>query len=257
MFGDRILVASDDSDEGRYAVDVAMRLRSQHGAPLALLRVGDATDGGPQLGGEATGLAEWLEGQSRSVAAWVAQGVPGVEISRFADRHKATLIVLGRRDRRGQGSASLGETTDAVVRRTGIPVLAVPKGGWPFRRGLVALDETPRAHQVLDLAARWSREIDLPLTGVSVTRTASANPGVRGWESSRTGVVTPGGPPPVRIALRSGSPVAEILDQVSAIEADVLVIGYRRGGPPKVVEPTETARSLLLAAPCAVLTVPL
>ncbi len=257
MLGDRILVASDDSEEGRYAVVVAERLRSAHAAPLALLRVGEHTPAGLRDESATAGLAGWLEAQPRSLTSWVAHGVPGVEISRFADRHRATLIVLGRRDRRGRRPASLGETSDAVVRRTGIPVLSVPSGGWPFRHGLVALDETPRAHQVLDLAVHWGREIDLPLTGVTVARTAPVALGDRAWASNGAGTTSAGEVPPLRIVLRSGSPVVEILDQVDAMETDVLVIGYRRGGPPKVVEPTETARSLLLAAPCAVLTVPL
>ncbi len=257
MLGDRILVASDDSEEGRYATEVATRLRAERAAPLAILRVDERTPSNAGDGADQARLAAWLERQPRTATAWVAAGVPGIEISRFGDRHRASLIVLGRRDRSGQRPDSLGETSDAVVRRTGIPVLSVPKGGWPLRRGLVALDETPRAHQVLELAMRWSREIDLSLTGVTVTRMGAGHIGVRPVLSRSLTSGSGDDNGTVRVMLRSGRPVDEILEAVGAAEADVLVIGYRRGGPPKVVEPTETARSLLLAAPCAVLTVPL
>ena len=63
------------------------------------------------------------------------------------------------------------------------------------------------------------------------------------------------GAPPVRV--RRGDPVEQILAEVAATGTSVLVVGYRRGGPPKRVGPTEVARSLVFAAPCAVLTVPL
>lgn len=256
VLGDRILVASDDSEEGRYATEVASRLRGEHAAPLAILRVDQFAPSAAPGGSSPGTLAGWLERQPRSATSWIAQGVPGIEISRFGDRHRASLIVLGRRDRAGRQPASLGETADAVVRRAGIPVLSVPKGSWPFRRGLVALDETPRSHQVLDLALRWSREIDLPLVGVTVTQNgAGATRRSVAVAASAAGMA--GTPPAIQVSLRTGSPAVEILEEVCAAEAGVLVIGYRRGGPPKVVEPTETARSLLLAAPCAVLTVPL
>jgi nucleotide-binding universal stress UspA family protein len=39
--------------------------------------------------------------------------------------------------------------------------------------------------------------------------------------------------------------------------ADVLAIGYHRGGPPGVLEAGSTARRLAHVAPCAVLTLPL
>ncbi|MEO8449984.1 MAG: hypothetical protein ABI647_09350 [Gemmatimonadota bacterium] len=59
------------------------------------------------------------------------------------------------------------------------------------------------------------------------------------------------------LAVRRGNPIEQILTQVKTIRADLLVIGYRRGGPPKITGPQDIARSLLLSAPSAVLTIPL
>jgi nucleotide-binding universal stress UspA family protein len=56
----------------------------------------------------------------------VAVGVPADEILKAARRHHADLVVVGTR---GIGRAArllLGSTADAVLRRTRVPVLAVP-----------------------------------------------------------------------------------------------------------------------------------
>jgi nucleotide-binding universal stress UspA family protein len=57
--------------------------------------------------------------------------------------------------------------------------------------------------------------------------------------------------------VRRGEPAAQILAAALEIETDVIVIGYRRGGPPAVIEAGSVARYVLHHAPCAVLTVPL
>jgi nucleotide-binding universal stress UspA family protein len=59
------------------------------------------------------------------------------------------------------------------------------------------------------------------------------------------------------IAVRRGEIVPEILAAVNEVDADLLVIGYHRGGPPGVLEAGSTARHLAHTAPCAVLTIPL
>ena len=57
--------------------------------------------------------------------------------------------------------------------------------------------------------------------------------------------------------VRRGAIVEEILAAVDATGADVLVIGYHRGGLPGLIEAGSTARRVLHTAPCAVLTIPL
>jgi hypothetical protein len=59
------------------------------------------------------------------------------------------------------------------------------------------------------------------------------------------------------LLVRRGDVVAEILGEVHATEAEVLAVGYHRGGPPAVVDVGSVARRLTHAAPCAVLTIPL
>ncbi|MGH7580864.1 MAG: hypothetical protein ACREM9_11870, partial [Gemmatimonadales bacterium] len=49
----------------------------------------------------------------------------------------------------------------------------------------------------------------------------------------------------------------QVLAAVEAPEAEVLAIGFNRGGPPGVLEAGSTARRLAHLAPCSVLTIPL
>ena len=59
------------------------------------------------------------------------------------------------------------------------------------------------------------------------------------------------------VDVRRGPIVERVLEALEETEADALVIGYHRGGPPGVLEAGSTARRLLHTAPTSVLTVPL
>ncbi len=63
--------------------------------------------------------------------------------------------------------------------------------------------------------------------------------------------------PVLSVEVRRGAIVPQILAAVSASGADLLAIGYHRGGLPGVIEAGSTARHLAHTAPCAVLTIPL
>ena len=79
----------------------------------------------------------------------IAAGVPAIEICRLAERRQADLMVLGRKQRSQLGRLLLGDTADAVARRSGIPCLFVPPNSGPFRQVLVALDGSERGMLVL------------------------------------------------------------------------------------------------------------
>jgi nucleotide-binding universal stress UspA family protein len=63
--------------------------------------------------------------------------------------------------------------------------------------------------------------------------------------------------PSVPLAIRRGDILEGTIAEAQESEADVLVIGYHRGGPPGVLEAGSTARRLVHASHCAVLTIPL
>ena len=62
----------------------------------------------------------------RRVNSVVAVGKPAAEILRSARRHRADLIVVGTRGMGRLKTLLLGTTAEGVLRRTRIPVLAVP-----------------------------------------------------------------------------------------------------------------------------------
>lgn len=286
----QILVAADESTDGRCAVMAARALAGSSHAQITILKVlsvpptGDvpagrwisSTTAGP--GGQHAELQHfqaWLGPEARNGTAGppaevaVAFGIPGIEIGRFAALRRAELVVLGRRERTPDHRLLLGETADAVVRRSDLPVLFVPAGVREFRRVLVALDGTERAAQVLETALIVSRELGAVLGAVTVEPdladerpTASGGPMPRGRSVRLRDLLKrlprgSAGSPGVGLDVRQGNPIEGVLAAVTEQQADLLVIGYRRGGPPKIVGPTDIARNLLYATPSAVLTVPL
>ena len=60
-----------------------------------------------------------------------------------------------------------------------------------------------------------------------------------------------------RLVLCAGSAAEEILAEVASGNPDVLVFGFRRGGPPGMLEGKSIGRRLAHASPCATLTIPL
>ena len=61
----------------------------------------------------------------------------------------------------------------------------------------------------------------------------------------------------VPLAIRRGDIVERIVAEAQEIESDIIVFGYHRGGPPGIIEAGSTARRLVHASPCAVLSIPL
>jgi nucleotide-binding universal stress UspA family protein len=199
----------------------------------------------------------------------IAYGVPGIEICRFGESRDADLLVLGRKPRSHLARLLLGDTADAVARRSRLPCLFVPPNSGPIRRLLVALDGTDRGLAVLQAACGFARATKASLAVVTVEQEPAAEPAhlasalpverstrlqsqVRQLLSRECvdGARTV-------IDVRRGPVVEQVLATVEQSAADALVVGYHRGGPPGVIEVGSTARHLAHTAPCAVLTVPL
>jgi hypothetical protein len=145
-------------------------------------------------------------------------GVAGIEIPRFAERVEAGLVVLPRICFAGELLA------DAVTRRSWIPSLSVSAGFEDLARWLIALDGSPRCRMVLSM----------------VTPIVEA---LHGNASS--------------FQVRNGDVFDGIMQEQSATDAGVLVIGSRPGGPPPPVSGGSLARRLVNAANCMVLAVPI
>ena len=278
----QILAAADASAEGRAAILAAARLARASGGSVTVLTV-TQTDGS-----EAAGLRrrEGLRRLTSSILAnmpdappvdhAVVAGLPGIEICRFAEERGADLILLGRKRRTDQQRLLIGDTADAVARRSALPCLFVPAGHVSLTRVIAALDGTDRGFAVLLAAVEFTREIGGRLRAVTVepayenevgvtrvptgrsTRLAQAIGELR---ASHDPLVGPWGrlvvDPAAELVIRRGTVVEEATREIEESGADVLVVGYHRGGPAGLIETGSVARRLTHEAPCAVLTIPL
>jgi nucleotide-binding universal stress UspA family protein len=250
----RVLVASDGSEVGEHAVDVARSLTERDGASLVVMGVD--TEGLPGVA-RAPSLPRGVAPSARLLA----RGVPGVEIVRQASLAHADLVVLGRGTRSLGKPTSLGSTTDAVIRRRHGPSLFIPPAISRFRRVLIALDGTKRGLSVLDAATRV-----LALTGAepnSVTvipdgeaiDTPQSDPRVIRVRQALERFPKLGGP--ARLRVLGGDPVGQILRLLTEMQVDLLVLGVRGGGPAGEMGSGHVGRDLLQTAPVAILSIPI
>lgn len=253
-----LVVATDASTDGNHAVGVAQAVGERIGAKVTPVLVHF-----PRPAGVAsTPFAAIIEALPSGTA--VTEGIPAIEIVRFAETHAADLIVLSRSPRDHPSVLTLGDTVDAVIRRSEIPCLVVPPGQERFARLVAALDGSERGMAVLRRAWQFRRLSEDGLSAIFVEplphgeRAGLATvPSARGGHLARAmGAVLPGRAA-VPLIQRQGDVVAQVTDGLSPAGGDVLVVGVRRGGPAGLSESTGNGRRLLAAAPCAVLTIPL
>jgi nucleotide-binding universal stress UspA family protein len=273
-----IVVATDESDAGRQAVRAGLDLAAKASARLTVMRVvsvnavpllgavgadfdpADLDGGGVAL----ERLQRWLDADLQSarphtpVELGIAFGVPSIEICRFAEQRAADLLVLGRKQRSPMARLLLGDTADAVLRRSRVPCLVVQPGSRPVARLLVALDGSDRGMSVLNACRGFAKAAGAAIRVVTVEEMEEPLP------------QSPALPVPLArsarlqrevadagVAVRQGTIVPEVLAEVSASNSDVLAFGYHRGGPPGIIEGTSTARHLAHTAPVSVLAIPL
>jgi len=269
-----IVVATDESDAGRHAVRAGLELAARAAARLTVMRAvsvraipllgamagdADATelDG---AGAALERLQRWLEvdviptGAGVPVGLGIAFGVPGVEICRFAEQCEADLLVLGRKQRSPLARLLVGDTADAVIRRSSVPCLFVQPGSGPIREMLVALDGTEQGMHVSAATRGFARSVGAAMRVVTVEDQEASPALMPAVALTRSIRLQPENP---EVAVRRGSVVREILAEVVESRTDVLAFGYHRSGPPGIIEGSSTARQLAHTAPVSVLAIPL
>jgi nucleotide-binding universal stress UspA family protein len=200
----------------------------------------------------------------------IAFGVPGIEICRFAEQRSADLLVLGRKHRTAVARLLVGDTADAVIRRSRVPCLLVEEGALPLSQLLVALDGSQRGMGVFTAARAFANAVGAGIGVVTVEdvdETLSEVPGAplpltrssRLWGELEpaVGVSTSSGQSETAVAIRCGHVVREVMAELAETGADVLAFGCHRGGPSGILEVGGTARHLAHTAPGSVLTIPL
>ncbi|MDX2192464.1 MAG: universal stress protein [Gemmatimonadales bacterium] len=284
-----IVVGANVANASRHPVAVALGLARRTGARCTIVSVAPAPSA---MAGSDRDMLAWAQPGLDRLRAWlgplaeavraqeaelaVAFGAVGVELARYAERHHADLIVLGRRV--GPGDAERPRfTTDQVVRRARVPCLCLPDGWERLDPLLVALDGTERGLSVFANARDFARHVRSEVRCVTVESVWSGEPdalaaGLPSSRSSRlihalaqlplielraTGALAAAevAPPPVHV--RRGDVVGEVLAEAAAQDAGVLAIGYRLNGPGGEIAPASIARRLVHGTERAVLTIPL
>lgn len=278
-----IVVGTDHSEEGRAAVQTAARLAVRCGASITVLTVTSPHETEGTQAQVYESLKEFVRASLRAVEGRVPElrlavssGLPGVEIVRRAEAERADLVVVGRKRRTEMQRLLIGDTADSVARRSGVPCLFAVAGSGPVDHVLVALDGTERGMSVLLAAMDFTRDAGARLHGVSVepayenehgldplltsrgARLLETVVGLRGTGGA-AGVWEPAAPPDAMspIVFHRGRVVDAVIHEVTRSRSDLLVVGYRRGGPAGVIEAGSVARRLAHESPCSVLTIPL
>lgn len=138
---ERILIATDGSDDARRAADHAVDLARQYGAELHCLYVVEtrtAYDNAivePELvrrnlRTEGEAAIEAIEAAAKGVAVIRAleEGIPAETVLAYSDAHGIDLLVVGATGKSAFKTVLLGSTTEALV-RSGWPVLVVGDRG--------------------------------------------------------------------------------------------------------------------------------
>jgi nucleotide-binding universal stress UspA family protein len=280
-----ILAAADESEAGRQAVRSAIDLARRADArvtvvravPVMAMAVAATTTGGYDFAGAEIqspaieDLRQWIGSDLRAqcepppVELSIVSGIPGIEIRRLAEQREADLLVLGRKRRSQLARLLLGDTADLVAQQSHIPCLFVPANTGPLRRMLVAVDGSEQGMVVLTEACSFVKAVGATLRVVTVEAgqadepSASTAAQTRRLESRVRACANHQGIAAAvpSVEVRRGAIIPQILAAVTASGADLLAIGYHRGGLPGVIEAGSTARHLAHTAPCAILTIPL
>ncbi len=272
----RVTVAVDYTPASRDGVRQAAALTRALGGQLTAVTVESAPPGGrhrvqqEDLDKETDRLRRWISSETGGLEAEVAVriGLPGVELSRFAEEVPTDLLVLVRKHRSQLSRVIHGDTVDSVVRRSVVPCLLLLPGAADLAGLVVALDGSSRGLMVFDVGYNLARALHKPARGITVepefenepeelaarvptTRTRRLEEAIRARQPAGNGKAR------LPLSLRRGEAVGEILAEMEDYPDHALVLGYHRGGPPGVIEAGSVARQLVHRAPCPVVTVPL
>lgn len=185
-----IMVPVDGSPFSREAVLHGLRIASQSGATLRLVRVGTSSilGAGPdaflsenqalrqiqavELADLYSIAAECRAHSTVTVTAAIQNGPVVDALIGYARRQNVDLIVMRSHVRKGFARVWFGSVADALIRESGIPVLVVKapsvatalESGFHYNRILVPLDGSLLAEQSLDAAVSLAR-----IDGASIT----------------------------------------------------------------------------------------
>lgn len=163
---EKILLATDGSEEADLASRAAVEVAGGFGSELRVVHAWQATPYPPYYSGmlrkhfdrEARSLLDAEvgkieDGGGEVTEAHLLTGAPVEEILDLAEGIGAGLIVMGSRGRGPLGRLALGSVSEGVIYGGHTPVLVIRGSGWPPRRVVMADDGSQNARRACDLAA--------------------------------------------------------------------------------------------------------
>jgi nucleotide-binding universal stress UspA family protein len=202
----RVLAAVDFSEPSRVAAAMAVRLARQCGAELHVVHAEDPllcaaartenVDLMTEAREELTAFTAALVPHGMAVHQHVVGGIAANVICDIALRDQADVIVIGLHGMSGVERMVFGSTTEAVLRRSRIPVLLVPHT-WspptPSAAGLsgigpviVGMDFTPGSFEALSAGFRLARLLD---TRLELLHVVPALPVIDRWKHHAAGAM--------------------------------------------------------------------
>jgi len=258
---DRILVPTDGSEAADAALDGAIAVAAATDATLHVLYVADTNQ--PSLARIEGEVRDVLEGEGADVVEAAAdrarrqgvevvddviQGGPSRTILDYVDDRGIDLVVMGTRGQRDLERIVLGSVTGRVLRRSPVPVLAVPPEAdalvFPPERVLVGTDGSDAADRAVREAGRIAgvsggrvtvgTVVETGLLGFDVRSESAAAERREHTEqlvSEAADLATDAGAGSVETAVRDGDTVDELNALADEADADLLVLGtHGRGG---------------------------
>lgn len=282
---ERLLLSSDRSEYSEGAVREAIQLAKRCGSTLTAMTVVERNDELEALAPKQVEQSEkearkYLESiQARARKEGVECGVvvrkafePYTVIVEEAGQQKSTMIIMGRRGRKGLARLVMGSSTARVIGHADCNVLVVPRSAqMEFKNILVATDGSKHsaaaASQAIGIAKRNNSALtvitvipaeiamptDVDLTVVQGERIADqtmreAEAQVKAVKDAaeKEGV-------PVKGQVRIGRPSEAIVEAAKESKASMIVVGsHGRTGLVKLLMGSVAERTIVLA-PCAVL----
>ncbi len=142
MDHDRVLIATDGSEQSIDAAAYACDLARRHDATLHAVFVMDTDPPGFRGAVDVETLRSELHAQGeRAIDAItelaaehgveletaILEGQPFDEVLTYAEDNDVDAIVVGRRGRSANIRILLGSTTDSILRHSSVPVIVIPK----------------------------------------------------------------------------------------------------------------------------------